>query len=252
MVVTALLPSLAFLYLTFTAVAQTPARVAQAATPHPCRALPSFALTPVPGQPQDVCRLLASQVFPHSHARRLFPHRRHKHSRTARHTTQVSQVAFTNPTSSPTHCRRRTSLVASHLGRRHSQCLPSAHTRPRERSTRKHVHLQLFQRHGPHRQLPYTWLACKRQPEALKGRAAKARPICPQALLTQQPPQLFQQLPHISSSPKHIRSRELAASTSGRFFQASLFWSHHHTTDAPAHQVRQLVQAQEQHVHVQW
>lgn len=95
---------------------------------------PHFESTPVPGRPQDDRRLklLAPQLFfPYSHARRLFPHRRHKHPRAARHTTQIAfTFTFIYPTSAPTNRWRRTSFIPSHLGRRHSQRDTATNTRP--------------------------------------------------------------------------------------------------------------------------
>jgi hypothetical protein len=175
-----------------------------------------------------------------SHAYRLFSHRRHQHSRAARHTSQIS---LANPTSSSTNPRRRTSLVASYLGRRHSQCNPTAHARPRARGPNKNVHFHLLEpRQSPHRQFPHTRLARERsQQETLESRAAEGRPICPQALLPQQSSQLFQQLPHIAPSPESL-SRDFAATTASRLVQAaSRFRSYYHTADATAQQVRELV-----------
>ena len=258
-VVTAVIskPGLSFHLIYYIVVVQTPTRVLVLQHCGPAEPEPSFDTTPVPGRPQDDRRnLLAPQVFPYSHASRVFPHRRHKHSCAARHTTQIA-FTCTYPTSSPTDRWRRTSFIASLLSRRHSERYTTTNTRRRKRGAQKNVYFHFLKpRHGPHRQLPHTRLTRERPTETLKGRAAKARQICPQALLSQQPPQLLQQLslipaePAIPTKPKHILRRDFTATSSSRRFQASRFSRNHHTADAPARQVRQLVQAQEQHVYV--
>jgi hypothetical protein len=93
---------------------------------------PHFETTPVPdwptSQPRHACRPIAPQVFfPYSHARRVFSHRRHKHSCAARHS---AQIACTYPTSPSTNRWRRTSFVASHFRRRHSERDTSTNARP--------------------------------------------------------------------------------------------------------------------------